>query len=73
MFFFNIFIHQSIKLKSITGSKKKKKIKQHNNFNIDNNQHIRMICEGSCDTEDWVMADEISVLHNINKLYFKVY
>ncbi len=23
-------------------------------FNIDNNQHIRMISERSCDTEDWI-------------------
>ncbi len=48
-------------LKKILSRKKsfQKNIKQHNIFNIDNkdswaeNQHIRMISEGSCDTEDW--------------------
>ncbi len=37
------------------------------------NQHIRMICEGSCDTEDWNNDAENSALHHRNKLYFKVY
>ncbi len=36
-------------------------------------QHIRMISEGSCDTEDWSNDAENSALHHRNKLYFKVY
>ncbi len=31
-------------------------------FNIDNNQYIRMISEGSCDTEDWRNDAENSTL-----------
>ncbi len=46
-------------------------------FNVDNNQkcflHIRMISEGSCDTEDWSNDVENSALHHRNKLYFKIY
>ncbi len=37
------------------------------------NQHIRMISEGSCDTEDWSNNAENSALHHMNKLYFKIY
>jgi len=41
------------------------------------NQHITMISEGSCDTEDWrVMKSneaENSALHHKNKLYVKLY
>ncbi len=46
-------------------------------FNIDNNvsweanQHIRMISEGSCDTEDWSNDAENSALHHRHKVYFK--
>ncbi len=36
------------------------------------NQHIRMISEGSCDTEDRSNDAENSALRQINK-YFKVY
>ncbi len=36
------------------------------------NQHIRMISEGSCDTEDWSNAEN-SALHGGNKLLFKIY
>ncbi len=32
-----------------------------------------MISEGSCDTEDWSNDAENSVLHQINKFYFKKY
>ncbi len=47
--------------------------------NIDNtfswaaNQHIRMIYEGSCDTEDWSNDAKNSDLHHRNKLHFKTY
>ncbi len=34
------------------------------------NQNIRMICEGSCDTEDWSNDAENSALHHRNKLHF---
>ncbi len=34
------------------------------------NQHIRMISEGSRDTEDWSNDAENSVLHHRNKLLF---
>ncbi len=37
------------------------------------NQHIRMISEGSCDTEDWSNNAKNSALLHRNKLYFKVY
>ncbi len=43
-------------------------------FNIDNNQkcffnqHIRIISEGSCDTEDWRNDAENSALHYRNQL-----
>jgi len=44
---------------------------------IDNNwvsnQHIRMISEGSCDTEDWSNDAENSALHHRKKLHFKIY
>ncbi len=36
------------------------------------NQHIRMISEGSCDTEDWSNDAENSALYHINKLHFKM-
>ncbi len=51
-------------------------------LNIDNNnknvswaanQNIRMISEGSCDTEDWSNDAENSALTHRNKLYFKIY
>ncbi len=37
------------------------------------NQHIRMISEGSCDTEDWSNDDENTALHHSNKLHFKIH
>ncbi len=37
------------------------------------NQHIRMISEGSCDTEDWSNNAENTALHHRNKLHFKMY
>ncbi len=37
------------------------------------NQHIRMISEGSCDTEDWSNDVENSALHHMNKLHFTIY
>jgi len=37
------------------------------------NHHIRMISEGSCDTEDWSNDAENSALHQRNKLHFKIY
>ncbi len=37
------------------------------------NQHIRMISEGSCDTEDWSNDAENTALHHRNKLHFKIY
>ncbi len=51
-------------------------------FNISNNnknvpwavnQHIRMIYEESCDTEDGGNDAENSALHHRNKLHFKIY
>ncbi len=29
------------------------------------NDHIRMIYEGSCDTEDWINAEYSALFHNI--------
>ncbi len=54
-----------------------KNIKQHNCFQHRNiseaaNQDIRMISEGSCDTEDWSNDAENSALHHRNKLHFKI-
>ncbi len=37
------------------------------------NQHIRMISEGSCDTEDCSNDAENSALITGNKLHFKTY
>ncbi len=36
------------------------------------NQYIRMISEGSCDTEDWSNDAEISALHHRIKLYINI-
>ncbi len=36
------------------------------------NQHIRMISEGSCDTEDWSNDAENTALHHRNKWYLKI-
>ncbi len=49
-------------------------------LNIDNNktvswaanQHIKMISEGSCDTEDW-SNDVENLTYHRNKLHFKIY
>ncbi len=35
-----------------------------------NHHYIRMISEGSCDTEDWSIDAEKSALHHRNKLHF---
>ncbi len=37
------------------------------------NQYIRMISEGSCDTEDWSNDAINSALHHNNKLQFTIY
>uniref|UniRef100_A0A8C2CNM1 Dynein, cytoplasmic 1, intermediate chain 2b n=1 Tax=Cyprinus carpio TaxID=7962 RepID=A0A8C2CNM1_CYPCA len=37
------------------------------------NQHLRMISEGSCDTEDWRNDAGNSALHHRNKLYLNMY
>ncbi len=37
------------------------------------NQHIRMISEGTCDTEDWSNNVENSAFDHRNNLCFKVY
>ncbi len=34
---------------------------------------IRIISEGSCDSEDWSNYAENSALHHRNKLHFKIY
>ncbi len=36
-------------------------------------QYIRLISEGSCDTEEWSNDAENSALHHINKLHLKKY
>ncbi len=36
-------------------------------------QHIRVISEGSCDTEDWSNDAENSSLPHRNKLHFRIY
>ncbi len=50
-----------------------KNIKQHNGFqHWAANQYIRMISEGSCDTEDWSDdAENSALITEIN--YFKIY
>ncbi len=35
--------------------------------------HIRMISEGSCDTEDWSYDAENSALHQCNKLHLQLF
>ncbi len=42
-----------------------------NNVSWAANQIIRMISEGSCDTEDWCNDAENSALHHMNKLHVK--
>jgi len=37
------------------------------------NQHILMISEGSCDTEDWSNDAENSALHHRSKLHFQIF
>ncbi len=37
------------------------------------NQNIRMISEGSCDTEDWSNDAENTALHHSNKSHFSIY
>ncbi len=37
------------------------------------NQYIRLISEGSCDTEDWSNDAENSTFHHRNKLLFIIY
>ncbi len=58
-----------------------KNIKQHNSFTVNQHiksatliiiQHIIMISEGSCDTEDWSNDAENTALLHRNKLYFKI-
>jgi len=75
MLFFLTFYSSMDPEKSITGSKKI--LSNTTVFNIDNNwvsnHHIRMISEGSCDTEDCSNDAENSALHHRNKLYFKVF
>ncbi len=46
---------------------------QYNIFNVSGeaNQHITIISEGSCDTEDWSNDAKNSALHHRNKLHFK--
>ncbi len=41
------------------------------NVSLAANQHIRMISEGSCDTEDWSNDAENSVLSSVLK-YIKI-
>ncbi len=56
--------------------KRKKKViikTGNNNVSWAVNQHIRMISEGSCDTEDWSNDAENSALHYRNNLHFKIY
>ncbi len=45
---------------------------ENNNKKWAANQCIRMISEGSCDTEDRSNDAEILALHHRNKLYFNV-
>jgi len=37
------------------------------------NYHVRMISEGSCDTENWSNDAENLALHHRNKLHCKIY
>jgi len=43
------------------------------NVSCASNHQIRMISEGSCNTEDWSTDAENVVLHHRNKLHFKIY
>ncbi len=70
MLFNFVFIKESKKKVSLVP---KNNMKQHKFQHFIINQHIRMISEGSCDTEDWSNDAENSALCHRNKLYFKVY
>ncbi len=53
------------------GSIKLNKSDSKNSYHVTKaNQHIRMISERSCDTEDWSNDAENSALHHRNKLLF---
>ncbi len=43
------------------------------NVSSESDQYIRMISEGSCDTEDWSNDAENSAAHHRNKLHFNIY
>ncbi len=49
------------------------KLKLIKNISWAADQHIIMISEGSCDTEDWSNDAENSALHHKNKLHFKTH
>ncbi len=74
-----LFICESWKIKCITVSTKI--LCSTTVFNIDHNRnvswavnhHIRMISEGSCDTEDWSNDAENSAAHHSNKWQFNRY
>ncbi len=40
---------------------------------LENQLHIRIISEGSCDTEDWRNDAENTAAHHRNKLQFNIY
>ncbi len=72
---FELSSHQRIQNKCIIFPKN---IKQQFSIIIINvswsaNHHIRMISEGSCDTEDWRNDAENSALHARNKFHYKIY
>ncbi len=71
MLFF-LYLYLSINPPKVSWVQKNKKAAQLSPILIIN-QHITMISEGSCYTEDWNNDDENSALHHRNKLYLKVY
>ncbi len=69
LFFLTVYL-SSNSGKSITGSKKKA---AQLFLTLIINQNVRMISEGSCDTEDWSNDAENSAVSSEEEIIFKVY
>ncbi len=64
-------IHQRILMYSTVLNIGNNKNNFNNNVYLTANEHIRMISEGSCDTEDWSNVAEIQLFDHRNILHFK--
>ncbi len=67
-----LYIKESQKIFGFHKKKKKKLLSALIKRNVAPNQHIIMISEGSCDTEDWSDDAENSALPSQKKITFKI-